>query len=328
MTLRRRAVLSKALLALTPALYAGIAVAQIDLSGTWNLQDFQDYQIRLPGPNYADYTGIPLNANGRGAALGYSAESITQYDRSCQPWSIHYLFLGPFDLSMWSTLDPATGAVVAWNIGPWIDRLSTTIWMDGRAAPSPLAVHTAAGFTTGRWEGDTLVTHTTHIADGYLTRNGVPSSNQETLTMFITRHGDLLTITGTVRDPVYLTAPYWLARTWKYNPKTTTGFGGVPIAQPMNCMPEEEVPGLSDGYHVATTLPGDDHLLKLVMQGYHLPQDALLGGAKTMYPEYTEQLHSYSAPAECTRDCCGWGNGNGVGGAAAAARLQCKGGNF
>ena len=32
-----------------------------------------------------------------------------------------------------------------------------TIWMDGRPQPSKYAEHTRGGFTTGRWEGNTLV---------------------------------------------------------------------------------------------------------------------------------------------------------------------------
>jgi len=38
------------------------------------------------------------------------------------------------------------------------------------------AEHTRGGFTTGRWEGDALVTYTTHMKAGFLRKNGPPSS--------------------------------------------------------------------------------------------------------------------------------------------------------
>ena len=52
------------------------------------------------------------------------------------------------------------------------------------------------------------MTTTTHIQDGSLYRNGVPNSDKEVFTMYITRHGDdELSITAVVQDPVYLTPP-------------------------------------------------------------------------------------------------------------------------
>jgi len=44
-------------------------------------------------------------------------------------------------------------------------------------------------------------------------------------------------------------------------------------------------------------------------QIYYLPQQATLGGAETMYPEYGAVLRKqYSIPpGYCTQDCCGTG---------------------
>ena len=43
--------------------------------------------------------------------------------------------------------------------------------VEERAAP-------AGGFTTGEWQGNTLVTYTTHIKAGAIRRNGAPSSDE------------------------------------------------------------------------------------------------------------------------------------------------------
>src|SRR5208282_1413519 len=109
-----------------------------------------------------------------------------------------------------------------------------TIWMDGRPHPSPYARHTLDGFTTGVWEGDVLTTYTTHIKEGYHRRNGVPSSDQTTFTAHFMRHGNFLTVSVHIEDPVYLTKPYVIGRTNELDPRAN-----LPPT-PAPCMPEAE----------------------------------------------------------------------------------------
>ena len=135
-------------------------------------------------------------------------------DGQCGYLTPYYLVLGPFGLHMWNEFDPVTGRVVAWKIGAWVDRDVTTIWMDGRPHPSPHAPRTYSGFTTGRWEGDTLVTTTTHMKASMIRRNGAPVSDQATMTMYMFRHGGLLTIRAVMDDPVYFSEPYVRSRVW------------------------------------------------------------------------------------------------------------------
>jgi len=42
--------------------------------------------------------------------------------------------------------------------------------MDGRPHPSANAWHPPSGFTTGHWEGDTLMAHTTHVKTAWIRR--------------------------------------------------------------------------------------------------------------------------------------------------------------
>ena len=42
-------------------------------------------------------------------------------------------------------------------------------------------------------------------------------------------------------------------------------------------------------------------------QTYNIPQEAAMGHAESLYPEYRKKLKaSYKIPAQCTRYCCGW----------------------
>ena len=76
--------------------------------------------------------------------------------------------------------------------------------MDGRPHPPEHALHTWEGFSTGRWDGNTLVVTTTHLKESYLRRNGVKLTDQAKSTEYITRHGDILTVVAFVEDPTYL----------------------------------------------------------------------------------------------------------------------------
>ena len=76
--------------------------------------------------------------------------------------------------------------------------------MDGRPHPSAYAEHTWMGFSTGRWEGDTLVVTTTHIKQMWHRRNGLPQSDRVTLTERFFRHGNVLTYVTLHRRPGHI----------------------------------------------------------------------------------------------------------------------------
>lgn len=289
-------------LALLAASITTPALAQVDLSGNWVARQHEDWQERGPGPEAVDYLGLPINEEARARALTYSASALSMPERQCLYYAPHYVLIGPFGLKMWSESDPVTGQVIAWKIGGVIDRAIVTIWMDGRPHPPEGARHSFAGFTTGRWLGNTLVTKTTHYKEGYLRRNGVPTSDQATFEMYFSRHGDLLTVTALIEDPVYLTEPFVVSRTWQLDHTANL----LPVPAP--CVPEAELPGLKGEGDVPHYLPGRNPFLHEMTRMYNIPQDAVLGGAETMYPEYRKRLtEKYVPPDKCTRYCCGWG---------------------
>ncbi len=273
---------------LTTALCCGAVgpplMAEVDLSGYWQPDAAQDQGIRGGGPDTDAFMGVPLSAQARAAGLSWSPESRDQLWRTCEPYSANYLLVGPFGFNI-SPDTRADGYVVAWNISATIDRDPTVIWMDGRQGSS-LALHTPAGFTTGRWEGDTLITTTTQIQDNMLYRNGVPNSNQEVMTMYMTRHDNLLSITGIMQDPVYLTAPYVLTGIW-WNDPSYRWFD--PERKDSTCTPEESGSGGGIDAVPSYLSPAPDALMYETTH-YGIPQDAVAGGAQTMYPEYAKRI--------------------------------------
>jgi hypothetical protein len=274
--------------------FATAAHAQVELSGSWAARNHEDAMERGPGPYAVDYTGLPLNDDGREKALSYSAAQLGMIERQCGLYPPHYIALGPFGLKIWNETDPISGETIAWRIGAWEDRAETTIWMDGRSHPSANAPHPRGGFTTGAWEGDTLVAYTTHMRAGVIRRNGVPNSDQATMTSYFLRNADLLTLLVVVEDPVYLSEPFLISKSFQLDAGPIR-----PIGPP--CVPGYE--GQS-GDEVPHYLPGTNPSIDELTMLYHLPREAILGGAQTMYPEFRKTLsEKYARPEKCVRNC-------------------------
>jgi hypothetical protein len=286
------AVITIATLAGTPAF------AQVDLAGMWPSPIHQDWMERDPGSNPVDYLSIPLNDAGREKALLYDYSQMSQQAHQCSLYTPFYIVLAQAGIKIWPETDPVAGnKIIAWKLSGFnFDVI--TIWMDGRPHPSKTAFHPYAGFTTGVWTGNTLVAHTTHMKAGFVRRNGAPSSDQATMDQYIVRHGDLLTITTMIEDPVYLTQPYVISKSFRFDPyasvRTTEGA----------CEPIPEVPALEVSGVVPHYLPGKNPFVDELPQFYNIPVEAVLGGAETMYPEYRKKLKdAYVRPDKCVRYC-------------------------
>ena len=105
--------------------------------------------------------------------------------------------------------------------------LDRPVFMDGRPHPPAWAPHSWTGFSTGEWIGNTLKITTTHLKDGYLKRGGPQTSDMYTMTEYLTRHGEILTIVTVVDDPIYLDEPYVESTTYTYRPDVERRDGNV-----------------------------------------------------------------------------------------------------
>ncbi|MBI4263932.1 MAG: hypothetical protein HY657_06135 [Acidobacteria bacterium] len=295
------------------------ALAQVDLSGTWATRNHEDWMERWPGPDAGDFTGLPITDDARTRALGYSPSMLALPERQCLYYGATYTVIGPFGIRMWSESDPVTGRIVSWNMSGAVDKTPRTIWMDGRPHPPEHVARTFSGFSTGQWRGNTLVVTTTHMKASPLRRNGVPTSDLATMTEFIVRHGDVLTLTAVIEDPAYLAEPHILSRSYQFDPEVNIQ------VYPNPCNPGIEAPGLVPG-SVPHFLPGENPFVGEMSKRYGLPVEATLGGPDTIYPEFRKKLEQrYSRPERCGRYCCGWqgaNTGNALGGGD-APNLSC-----
>jgi hypothetical protein len=289
--------------------------AQIDLTGSYASRLYEDYVERGPGSDLGDYTGVPLNDEARARALAFTGTVPSMLERQCLPHSPWVSLYRPLPLRIWSEIGP-NGNIVAWKIGGDFLKDVVTIWMDGRPRPSENAFHAFSGFSTGRWEGDTLTVLTTHMKAASLRRgNGIPSSDRVTITAHITRHDDLLTITTIQEDPVYLTEPHVVSRAWQLDPRGD-------VLRWNGCFAVNEIPRLEDSGIVPHHPPGENPDADYMLRAYGIPREAAMGYAETLYPEYRKQIgSSYAAPKSCDRYCCGWIEAQGR--PEAAPNLSC-----
>lgn len=101
----------------------------------------------------------------------------------------------------------------------WMDTVRT-VYMDDRKHP-PANQTSLHGHSVGHWDGKTLVVETTNFSEhksGLSTT--MPSSTQKKLTerFELSEDGKTLKYSGTVEDPVYLTAPGQFNASWEFRP--------------------------------------------------------------------------------------------------------------
>mgnify|MGYP006272605117 CR=1 FL=1 len=268
---------------------AAPAHAQYDITGSYNALFHEDQPERIPGPALGDYLGLPINDNARAFAEAWDPSRLTVPEHQCRAHSAPYILRGPLNMRIWDERNPETQQVVAVHVDISNFQQRRTIWMDGRPHPSPLAEHTWMGFSTGRWEGDTLVVTTTHIKQMWHRRNGLPQSDRTRLTERFTLHGPVLTYVTVTEDPVYLTEPLVKTTNMLRNPRPLQ-----PQQLLYPCTAVVELAGQPRGA-VPHYLPGQNPFLKEYGAQLHIPEEATRGGAATMYPEFQQVLRARAA---------------------------------
>ena len=275
------------------------AAAQTDFTGEWRALLHEDIGHRLDepggqpgisgagGPRIGDYTGLPLNDAARLRADSWDARLNNAREHQLIVHPGAYWLFNNGGMRIAKVLDPVTQqpvAVTIYRAGAGGSSIRT-IWLDGRAHPPEYAAHSWRGFSTARWSGDTLIVTTTHLKAAYIRRNGVPVSDRATLTEYFARHGDYLTLTRIVEDPLYLDEPYVSSTAWASNPRQQ-------LVEPQQPHVVDEVPGQPKAY-VPHHLPGANVALHEFGDSVGIPFEATRGGAHTAYPEYQRVLESW-----------------------------------
>ena len=186
------------------------AAAPIDLTGNWVSVVTEDWRWRMVTPPKGDFASVPLNAEGQkvgnawdpatdGSCLAYGAAGLLR-----NPTRVRISWENDRTLKIETDAGVQTRRLVFGNSQPPAGRS-----LQGHSvAEWEIAGAGGRGAPTGPRRGSLKVT-TTMMSAGWLRKNGVPYSENATLTEYYDRfpapNGDeWLAVTSIVSDPKYL----------------------------------------------------------------------------------------------------------------------------
>jgi hypothetical protein len=187
--------------------------APIDLTGYWVSFVTEDWRFRMITPPKGDYTRVPLTAEGRKVADGWNPTADAATGNQCRSYGAAAIMRVPGRFHI-----------------TWQDDNTLHVDVDAgmqtrvlQFMPStPGRERTWQGHSIARWDGPnrSLTVVTTNMRAGYLRRNGVPYSENAT----VTEHFDvaphpngerILIVTTIVDDPRFLQQPFIVSSHFK-----------------------------------------------------------------------------------------------------------------
>jgi hypothetical protein len=211
------------------------AAAPIDLTGYWVSVVTEDWRWRMVTPPKGDFASVPLNPAGQKVANAWDPAT----DGSCLAYGAAGLMRIPTRLHI--TWEGDSALKIETDAGQQTRR-----FVFDKNTPAP-ATKSAQGYSVAEWEivgggrggrgggaaggppaprfGNLKVT-TTSLAAGWLRKNGVPYSENTTLTEYYDRfaapNGDEWLVVNTiVSDPMYLTQDFVTSTHFKKEPNAT-----------------------------------------------------------------------------------------------------------
>jgi hypothetical protein len=189
--------------------------APIDMTGYWVSVVTEDWKFRMVTPPKGNYSGVPLNPEGRKLADSWDPAKDEAAGVQCRAYGAAALMRlpGRFNIT-WQ--DDRTMKIEA-DAGT-----QTRLFHFG--SKEPVASEPSwQGYSIAEWENagagrgpakdGNLKVETTNMLPGYLRKNGVPYSADAVLTEYYDRisapNGDeWLVVTTEVRDPKYLSSAF------------------------------------------------------------------------------------------------------------------------
>ena len=262
--------------------------AQSLIFGYWNPLGHQDSHNYGGGPDPGEFPGLPITDASRRVASHYDENEMMIKELQCRPFAATY---GPRALStlrIWETRDPETQDQLKIETQMAFATQHRTIWMpaSGKTTPPPSAQHTWQGFSAGKWVGNVLWVHTSHLKEFYLQRSqGLPLSDKTVMDERIFRYGNTLVDIMMISDPAYLSQPFVYSKLYNSIPQGAMS--------PYPCDARNHLP-MPDGF-VPMRLPFYTAIYNTTFMEHGIPLEAARGGEQTMFPEYQDYMKTLPA---------------------------------
>jgi len=221
------------------------AVAPIDLTGYWVSIVSEDWRYRMVTPTRGDYQGVPMTPDAVKIADAWNPDADTRAGNQCKSYGAAAIMRVPGrvhitwddDRTLKLEADAGTQTRIfrfspaAAKSEPSWQGESIAQWETpggGRGGGRGRADGGGGRVGGGRGGPNTpqtgaLKVVTTNLKAGYLRKNGVPHSEDATVTEYFDlateRNGDvLLVVTSIVDDPTYLRQPFIVSSQFKKQP--------------------------------------------------------------------------------------------------------------
>jgi hypothetical protein len=193
--------------------------APIDVTGYWVSVVTEDWRYRMVTPAKGDYQGVPMTPDARKIADAWDPAKEEASGDLCKSYGAPALLRVPGRLHItWQDdqtlrMDSDAGKQTrVFHFGSW---------------KAPAGPHTIQGDSVAEWEGGgrgstdgTMKVTTTNLKAGFLRKNGVPYSENTSLTEYyelITQPdgSPLMVVTIVTTDPAYLRQPFVITSQFK-----------------------------------------------------------------------------------------------------------------
>lgn len=203
----------------------GRAAAPIDLTGYWVSYVTENWRYRMVTPAKGEYRRIPASPAAVPIINAWDPAADERAGNQCKSYGAGGIMSVPGRLHItWqdaNTLRMDTDAGTQTRLFHFSPGAATSAAPAGRSWQGESTATWER--TTGNEGGGSLRVVTTNLRAGYLRKNGVPYSEQTTVTEHfdvapLPDGGKLLLVTTVVEDPVYLNGPYIVSPHFKKEP--------------------------------------------------------------------------------------------------------------
>jgi len=201
---------------------AARASAPIDLTGYWVSVVTEDWRYRMVTPPRGDYGRLPVTREALRLLNAWNPAADQAAGEACKSYGAAAIMRVPGRFR------------ITWQDDNTL-RVDSDAGMQTRlfrftSTPPVRADRSWQGTSVARWDARSLTVETRNMRAGYLRKNGVPYSENSTLTEYfdVAPHpggSQLLVVTAVVVDPQYLELPYIVSTNFK---KEADGSGWDP----------------------------------------------------------------------------------------------------
>jgi len=143
-----------------------------------------------------EFAGLTLTPAAQEDVRTYDYAAELRRENTCVPPSAAFYMQAPFPMEIYQGTE-----LIVFKM-EYFD-MYRVIFLDGRGPLPEGAPHSKSGYSVGRWEGDTLVVETTHLAAGTFMNNGLNHSDGLVMTerFRLSPDGTTLWATQLYQDP-------------------------------------------------------------------------------------------------------------------------------